>query len=323
MKEKRLWLAFGLLFAGEIALSLFVGKYPLRWSAVFEAGSMDCAVFWKLRVGRTLAAALSGIALAVAGHVFQIVFRNPLASPDVIGTASGAGVGAAAAILIRGYSPVLTSAGAFLGAAAAAALVLALSGLVREKSVLTVVLTGIAVNAVFQGLLMLLKLAADTEQKLGSVEFWLLGSFGAVTMRSALGIAPPILLGLGGTFLMRRRLFLLNLPDEEAVVLGVPVRRTRAAALLLAALLTGAVVSVTGIISFVGLLAPHIGRLTGKKENAGGVAFSGLVGGCLLLGADLLARSLTAGELPAGLLTSLLGGPALFLLLSGRRGSRE
>lgn len=282
---------------------------------------MDQRVFLTLRLPHTCMALLAGFALGVAGSVYQAVFQNPLASPDIIGVSSGASVGAAAAILLFGGGMMLTALMAFAGGMAAVLIVLALAGFARRQGVTGIVLAGIAVNAFTQALLMLMKLTADPEKQLAAIEFWTMGSFADVTLQKLTAVFPLVSIGLLGLFLLHRQVLLLGLGEDEAHMLGVPVGVMRRVVLLLATLVTGAVVSVTGLISFIGLLAPHIARLLTRSSRFSTTVLSGLAGGILLLCADVLARSIGSSEVPVSIITSLIGAPFLFRLMCRRRGT--
>lgn len=282
---------------------------------------MDQRVFLTLRLPRTCMALLAGFSLGVAGSVYQAVFQNPLASPDIIGVSSGASVGAAAAILLFGGGMMLTALMAFAGGMAAVLIVLALAGFARRQGVTGIVLAGIAVNAFTQALLMLMKLTADPEKQLAAIEFWTMGSFADVTLQKLTAVFPLVSIGLLGLFLLHRQVLLLGLGEDEAHMLGVPVGVMRRVVLLLATLVTGAVVSVTGLISFIGLLAPHIARLLTRSSRFSTTVLSGLSGGVLLLCADVLARSIGSSEVPVSIITSLIGAPFLFRLMCRRRGT--
>ncbi len=313
--------AAALLLAALCAASLAVGKYSLTLGGLLEGDGLQTQVFWMLRVPRTVLGAAGGFCLGVTGFVYQTVFRNPLASPDVIGVSSGASAGAAAGIL---FFPGAVGTGmcAFAGALAAVAAALALAALDRTGRNGTIVLAGIAVHALAQTVLMLLKLTADPERELASIEYWIMGSLSGVRI-PALGIELALCaVCLGALFLLHRQLLLLSLDEGEARMLGVAVGRLRLIVLLTATLAVSAVISLTGLIGFVGLLAPHAARLLAGDNRRGTMALSGLLGGVLLCGADILARSLTAVELPVSIFTSLLGAPFL-LYLVGKGGRRS
>lgn len=316
-RQRNILLAALVITGAAVVLSLAVGRYPIHWGQL-GTDSMSRQVFLTLRLPRTGMALTAGFALGVAGSVYQTVFQNPLASPDVIGVASGASAGAAAAILLLGGGGLATALLAFGGGLLAVLAALALSALSGRRGTASLVLSGIVVNALAQSLLMLMKLTADPERELASIEFWTMGSFAGVTDRKLLGVLPWVLAGLLGLFLLRRQVLLLSLGSDEARMLGVPVARTRALVLLLATLVTGAVISVTGLISFAGLLAPHTARLLARTSRPSTGVLAGLCGGVLLLLADTLARSVGGAEVPISVITSLLGAPFLFWLMCRR-----
>lgn len=300
------------------ALSLFIGKFPLTLQGILAGEKMQVNVFYRLRLSRTLMGVVGGVCLGVAGFVYQTVFRNPLASPDMIGVTSGASAGAAAGILFLGGSGWVT-ASAFVGAVAAVLLALGLSSMDRSERSGTIVLAGIAVHSLAQTVLMALKLTADPEKELASIEYWIMGSLNAIRMDSVLMVLPVCLVCLLGLFLLHRQIVLLSAREDEAKMLGVSVTVLRILVLLLATLCVAAVVSLTGLIAFVGLLAPHAARLLTKRNHRGTMVLSGLLGGILLCGADLLARSVAQTELPVSMFTSLLGAPFLVWLIVRRR----
>ena len=305
--------------AALAAASLFVGKYPLTLSGLLAGDEMQVRVFWTLRFSRAVMGAAGGFALGAAGFVYQTVFRNPLASPDVIGVSSGASAGAAAGILFLSGAAEVTLA-AFGGALAAVGLALALSTLDRSGRKGTIVLAGVAVHALAQTALMSLKLMADPEKELASIEYWIMGSLNGISGYSIGGNMVLCAVCVMALFLLHRQILLLAAEEGEARMLGVRVGQLRLAVLLAATLVVSCVVSLTGLISFVGLLAPHGARLLTRRNGPGTMLLGGLLGGILLTGADILARSVGPTELPVSIFTSLLGAPFLiFLIVRGRR----
>ena len=299
--------------------SLFVGKYPLAIDGLLAGDEMQWRVFVTLRCSRAIVGVVGGFALGVAGFIYQTVFRNPLASPDIIGVSSGASAGAAAGILFLSGAAAVTLC-AFGGALLAVALALALSSLDRSGKNSTIVLSGIAVHSLAQTVLMCLKLTADPERELASIEYWIMGSLNGISIYS-IGVNLILcIVCIAGLFLLHRQVILLSTEEAEARMLGVNVSKLRLIILLLATLVVSSVVSLTGLISFVGLLAPHGARMITKDNRIGTMLLSGLLGGILLCGADMLARSAAATELPVSIFTSLLGVPFLvFLIVRGRR----
>ena len=294
-KTKMLCAAGAARLAAQAAFSIFKGKYPRTFEGMLRGDAMQLRVFWTLRAGRTAVGILGGFALGVAGYVYQTVFRNPLASPDVIGVSSGASAGAAAGILFLSGAAAVTFS-AFTGALAAVCLALALSALDRAGRNSTIVLAGIAVHSLAQTVLMCLKLTADPERELASIEYWIMGSLNGISGYSIGGNLLLCLFCLAALFLLHRQI------------------------LLAATLAVACVVSLSGLISFVGLLAPHGARLLLKCDSAGTMLLGGILGGILLTGADILARSAAATELPVSIFTSLLGAPFLiYLIIRGRQ----
>lgn len=312
--------AAGLVLGALLVVSLMMGKYPLSLSALLAGDRMQVRVFWTLRFSRTLMGAAGGFCLGVAGFVYQTVFRNPLASPDVIGVSSGASAGAAAGILLGSGAAAVTL-WAFGGALAAVAVAMGLSMLDRNGKNSTIVLAGIAVHALAQTVLMALKLTADPERQLASIEYWIMGGLNGISLDALRGNLPVCAAAVAAMFLLHRQVILLSVEEGEARLLGVRVGRLRLAVLLVATLAVAAVVSLTGLISFVGLLAPHCARLLTGDSRRGTMLLSGLTGGILLCGADILARSVAGSELPVSIFTSLLGAPFLiYLVTRGRDG---
>ena len=299
-------------------LSLVIGKYPLAIEKLLTGDEMQWRVFLTLRLSRTVVGVAGGFALGVAGFVYQTVFRNPLASPDIIGVSSGASAGAAAGILFLSGTAMVTGA-AFVGALLAVVFALALSSLDRSGKNSTIVLAGIAVHSLAQTILMILKLTADPERELASIEYWIMGSLNGISVYSIGGNLILCFLCMAILFLLHRQVILLSAEEGEARMLGVNVNRLRLLVLLIATLVVSSVVSLTGLISFIGLLAPHGARLLTKHNRISTMFLSGLLGGILLCGADILARSVAATELPVSIFTSILGAPFLiFLIIRGR-----
>lgn len=298
---------------------LFVGKYPLSMQQLLAGDAMQWRVFLTLRCSRTLVGVIGGFALGVSGFVYQTVFGNPLASPDIIGVSSGASAGAAAGILFLSGAAAVT-ASAFAGALLAVVLALALSTLNRSGKSSTIVLAGIAVHSLAQTVLMCLKLTADPERELASIEYWMMGSLNGVSVHSIGGNLILCVLCMGVLFLLHRQIILLSAEEGEARMLGVQVAQLRLLVLMVATLSVSSVVSLTGLISFVGLLAPHGARLLTGQNRMGTMLLGGLLGGILLCGADILARSVASTELPVSIFTSVLGAPFLiFLIVQGRQ----
>ncbi|OQB25987.1 MAG: putative ABC transporter permease protein [Firmicutes bacterium ADurb.Bin182] len=307
-------------------LSVCVGKYPITVDEILNiitgagrVSDMTRNVFFTLRLPRTVMAMLSGFGLGLAGSVFQMLFKNPLASPDIIGVASGANLGAASAIMLVGGSMAAVAGGAFAGGILAVMLVMLLVRATGTNNTSTYVLSGIIISACAQAAIMILKFFADAENELAAMDFWAMGSFGSVTDAKLTAVMPICLFGIAGIITFRRQIFLLSLDEDEARMLGVRVKLMRAVLLSFSTLAVASVVSVTGLISFIGLIAPHIAKLAAKRNSFSVCVLSGLTGSLVLLFADCLARTLASAELPISILTTFIGVPFLVLFMSRRK----
>lgn len=298
--------------------SFFVGRYPLTLSGIISGDPRQWQVFVTLRASRGIVGCIGGFVLGVAGFVFQTVFRNPLASPDIIGVSSGASAGAAFGILFLSGSMAVT-ASAFAGALGSVVLALMLASLTAGQDGRGIVLAGIAVHSLAQTALIFLKLLADPEKQLASIEYWIMGSLNGISLYSIGGNIALCLICLVGMFLLYRQILLLSLDDQEGRLLGVNVTQIRLIVLLIATLAASSVISMTGLISFISLLAPHGARLLFKNNRLSTMLFSGLLGGCLLTLGDIFARSIASTELPVSIFTSLLGAPFLIYLCIRRK----
>lgn len=282
----------------------------------------QAAILWAIRLPRVALAMLVGAGLATAGAAMQGVFRNPLAEPGLIGVSSGAALAATASIVL-GWSAIgaVTLPGAaFFGGLLATLVVYAFARVGGRTEVVTLLLTGIAVNAIAGAGTGYLIFLAD-EAELRNVVFWSLGSLGGATWRAVVSCLPFIVFGVLLVIRWAQPLNLLVLGEREARHLGVNTERVRLALIILAALVTGAAVATAGIVGFVGLVVPHLIRLVAGPDHRMLLPASALGGATLLLLADLAARTLVVpAELPLGVVTALVGGPFfLWLLLRTRR----
>lgn len=303
-------------------LSLAVGAVPLTlqdtWHAAWSSTSPHSHLVLQLRLPRTLLAWPVGAALAVSGALVQGVTRNPLAAPDVIGVTSGAGLAAAFVVLVLGDLPLWTlPLSAFVGGLAAALLVYRLAWR-GGVSPMHLVLVGVAVTQLFAaGIDYLASAQAD---RVALAVIWLRGSLWGRNW-DHLMLALPLVPLLPVALLLAQRLNLLALGDAAAQALGMSVNNTRKQALLLAVLLASGAVAVAGTVAFIGLLAPHLARLLVGADHRRLLPLSALLGGLLLLVADTLGRGLLSPlEVPAGIMTALLGAPYFLYLLSRYRG---
>lgn len=335
LRLRIVWTPLVIFLLIAAATGIVAGQYPMTlsdimWTLLRGVGLSDHgventstldAVIWNLRIPRTVVGAIVGASLAAAGAAYQGMFRNPLVSPDILGVSAGAGLGAAAGIFL-GFSMVLVQGMAFVGGLAAVATVYFISLAVRRHdSVLVLVLAGVAISTLLGAGISLLKILADPYTQLPSITFWLLGGLNTVTRADIPYIVPCLMIGLIPMIMMRWRVNLLSLSDEEAQSLGVHTTRTRVALILAATLMTSGAVAFTGIIGWVGLVVPHVARILVGSDFSRLLPASMLLGAIFLIFTDTLARTLVNIELPLGVLTALVGAPFFLMLLV--RGSRQ
>lgn len=279
------------------------------------------AALWEVRFPRVVMAIFVGAALAVAGAIMQGVFGNPLADPGVIGVSSGAAVGASLMIVtgLAAGSTFAIPAGAFVAGVGTALLIYSISRTRGRTHVVTLILTGIAVNAFAGAALALMTFAGTTNQR-EQIVFWQMGSLAGTLWSSVATVLPLLLIGLVFAVLLAGRLDLLSLGDDAARHLGINIERLRIVSILVVALLTAAAVAFAGIIGFVGLVIPHLIRMTVGPGHRVLIPASALGGAVLLVLADTFARTAVPyAELPLGMLTALIGGPFFFFLLKSSR----
>lgn len=321
----------GVLLVGLMLAAIGIGKYPLSTGDIVgafgrlvtgsEGSEQADTVLFSIRLPRVLAAVLVGAALAAAGAAYQGLFRNPLVSPDILGVSAGAGLGAVLGIFLS-----LPVAGiqllAFVGGLATVGLVYFIGSLVQNREpVLVLVLAGVVVGSLAGAAISLLKILADPYDQLPAIVFWLLGSLSSVRGAEVWSAAPLALLGLIPLVLLRWRINVLSLGDEEAKALGVEAGHLRLIVIAAATLMTASVVAVAGVIGWIGLVIPHLARmLVGPNFNRL-LPAALLMGGGYMLLIDTLARTVAAIEIPLGVLTAIIGAPFfLWLLARGEEG---
>ena len=238
-----------LLLIVVLVWSVITGQYPLTLKSLLSGDTMSIMVFKRLRLPRALMGVIGGFGLSISGYIYQLIFKNPLASPDIVGVSSGASAGAALAIVAVSASVPVISISAFIGAVTALIITLLTAYLVPGRNSYTIVLAGIAIHSVAQTILMFLKLAADPEKQLASIEYWIMGSLNGISRDS---LAIPFLTTLTGFIIMAllyRQILILSTSEEEAVSLGVHVTSLRFIILMLATLVVSSIICVTGLIS--------------------------------------------------------------------------
>jgi iron complex transport system permease protein len=319
--------------AGLVVAAFAIGRFPVAagdilgvlWSGVTGADhGLDPAietVVLKIRGPRVAAAVLIGAALAAAGAAYQNMFRNPLVSPDILGVSAGAAVGAVLGIFLS-LNAILIQSLAFAFGLGAVGLVYVTANAVRgHDPLLVLVLAGVVVGSLLGACVALLKYLADPYNQLPAITFWLLGSLASATPGDVWTTLPLMLLGLLPMWLLRWRVNLLSLDDEEARSLGVETGRVRLAVIAAATLMTSAAVAVSGVIGWIGLVIPHFARMLVGPEFSRLLPASILLGAGFLLGVDTLARTVARIEIPLGVLTAFVGTPLfLWQLAAARRG---
>ncbi len=314
-------------------LSLATGAFRISLSDLFgiigDGPSRDTSevvahnVFWQVRLPRIVLAIIVGASLAVAGVIMQGIFRNPLAEPATVGVSAGAAVGAVIAIIVGlNQLPLGVQLAAFLGGTLSTALVYVLSRSDGKTEVVTLILTGIAINA-FAGAVIGFAVFVADDDEIRSVTFWSLGTLGLATWKAVGLVIPLALLGMAMSAKFARVLDTLALGDRPATHLGVRVEPVRLQAIAVVGLLASSAVAATGMIAFVGLLVPHIMRIVLGPRHQHLLWTAALLGASVTLLADLAARSLLSpAELPLGVVTALIGAPFFLLLLRSTRRSQ-
>jgi len=323
-----MWGMAGLLLAVTI-LSFGIGYYPLSPGQVLSAflsrlgyqGEIlpqAVTVFWSIRLPRILSAVFIGASLAAAGATYQGMFRNPLVSPDILGVSSGAGLGAAFAILC-GASNWGTQLAAFAGGVSAVAASYVISRKSTHSHTLSLVLTGSMIMSLCNAGITMIKYVADPNDVLQQITFWLMGSLTKTDM-NAFGFSfLPMLAGLSVLLIFRWRINLLTLEEEEAKSLGINVRRYRLMFIGASTLLSAAAVCLGGLIGWVGLMIPHMARALVGADYGRLIPASAMLGAGYLVLMDDIARSLLSMELPIGVVTSILGAPFFIYLIVKRK----
>lgn len=288
--------------------------FPLMrdWSTTIDSVIMD------VRLPRVTAGLLVGAGLSISGASFQGVFRNPLVSPHILGVAAGAGFGAALAILVFNHIIVIQLM-AFVFGLLAVGLTYLISRYQKMTPILMLVLSGIVVGALFSALTSFIKYIADPMNKMPAIVFWLLGSLNHVSNEDLVIVAPVFVGCMALLLSVRWRINLLAMGDEDARALGVNTERLKALIIICATTLTAASVCISGIIGWIGIVIPHIGRMLVGPDHKHLLPTTMLIGGGYLAAVDMLARSLLVTEIPIGILTAIIGAPIFVYLLRKSR----
>lgn len=302
-------------------IALCLGQYTIALQDVIKVltfQKVDLAnaktVIFNIRIPRILVSLTVGSGLAVAGASFQALFSNPLATPDTLGCANGASFGAALGILL-GLNALGIQAFALVFGILAVVLVFIFTRYRHANQIMMIILGGMVVSSLFSALVSFIKYVADPNDVLPVITFWLMGSFSNSTMRSLYTGVPMILLVMIVLYLMRYRMNALSLKEEEAASLGINVQQNRMIVIVASSLITASVVSMCGVVGWVGLLIPHISRMLFGNNH------TKVIPGCIVFGAlfmlviDTIARCMYQAEVPVSILTAIIGAPVFLLLL--------
>lgn len=315
-----------------IFVSLFIGKFNaspgdiinLIASKIFPfiefegPRNLETAIL-QVRLPRILMAMLVGMSLAIGGASFQGLFRNPLVSSQILGVSSGASFGAAIAILFS-LPSIGIQFSAFIFGLAAVGMALLITRFYRSSPTLTLVLAGVVIGSLFSSLVSLITYTADPNIKLPAIVFWLMGSLAASATSDLAFALPPMLVGITVLMLIRWRINVLSMGDEEAKALGINTDKLRIIIVVCATMITSAAVSVSGVIGWVGLVIPHFGRMIIGPDHKVLLPTCLALGGSYLLLMDNIARTVTSAEIPLGIITGIVGAPIFAYLLT--RGAR-
>lgn len=318
------------LFAG-VGGSFLLGRYPVPFrefagivaqklfhciDAPYWTPAMEAAV-WNIRMPRVLLSVLVGAALSAAGAAYQGVFQNPIASPDILGSSAGSGFGAALAIYL-GFGSLGVVLSAFVMSMVTVVLVFSISRHVKGTQLMGLILSGIIISSLFQSGTSFIKLVADPNNKLPLITYWLMGSLAGADWSDIRFVLPPVAAGMLPLFLLRWKINVLTMGDDEAQAMGVNPGRLRLAVIASATLLTAAAVSVSGMIGWIGLVIPHMMRRMVGSDYRNLMPACVLCGGLFLLLVDGISRNAAAVGIPLSILTSFAGAPLFLWLITGK-----
>ncbi len=328
MKKINQWLAMSILVVLPIFLfflSFLIGRYSISPIDViltllssinsnFSVSPMISSIVFNIRLPRIIAAMLVGASLAIAGAAFQGIFKNPLVSPDILGVSAGSGFGACIAILFTAGNWMIQLL-AFIFGLISVSITYIISKSYKAGGILVLVLCGVAISAFFNALISGAKFIADPNDKLPQIVYWLMGSLSDVNMDKLFVVIIPITIGITILLILRWRLNVLAMGDEEAQSLGINPRNLRLLIIVAGTLVTAASVSISGIIGWVGLLIPHITRMIVGPNHKVLLPASISIGASFLLLIDTVSRTVISIEVPIGILTAIIGVPIFLYLL--------
>lgn len=325
IKSSILGISISTLLIITMLVAMGIGRYSISIGDIINvllpdslsSGNIDPnvkKVIYNIRLPRVLIAALAGSGLAISGAAFQSLFSNPLATPDTLGVATGASFGAALGIIL-GFDSIGVQSCAFIAGIACIGLVYAISKVKGERPMIMIILAGMVISSLFQAMVSLLKYVADPQDTLPQITFWLMGSLSGVGFEELILGSPFIIIGIVIIFLLRWKMNMLSLHEDESKSLGVNVKVVRLFTIMSAALITASVVSICGNVGWVGLLIPHISRMIFGNNNKSVIPASIGLGAIFMIIIDTIARSATVAEIPISILTAVVGAPFFIILL--------
>jgi len=315
------------ILAATTYISLHVGTIEMPWLAVisgFDAKALDVSsetaktfktIVSQIRLPRVLAAVFCGAALAVSGAAYQSMFMNPLVSPALLGVLAGAAFGASFGMLIS-KSLITAQISAFIFGSIAVAAATLLAKFFPGNRLIMLIMGGVISSSLFTSLLSVIKFVADTQNELPAIVYWLMGGFSAVSLSAATMVLPFIAAGILILMAMSGYLNILSMGDEEAASLGIDVSRIRLMLIVTTTLISSLTVALGGMVGWVGLMIPHIARMLCGPDNRQLIPLTALIGAIYLLIIDNICRTAFTGEIPIGIMTSLMGVPFFILVLS-------
>ena len=317
-------LVLAIAFVVVAVVSLGIGRYPISPIRVMQTllgggNAQEKAVVLKIRLPRIIAATLIGAGLALAGQTMQMIFRNPLVSPDVLGTSTAAGFGASISLLL-GLSTLAVTVNAFIFGVASVVLVWSIGSRVKGEQTMGLILIGMVVSSLFSAGTSFVKLIADPNNILPAITYFLMGSLAGCSFQDLQIIAVPMVISFATLLLVSWKLNILSLSEDEAKSLGVNTRLLRSVAIGASTLMTASAVAVSGQIGWVGLIVPHMARRTTGSNATYSLPASMLFGATFLIIVDNVSRTATTAEIPIGILTAFIGAPFfLYLILKENR----
>ncbi|SHE92112.1 iron complex transport system permease protein [Tissierella praeacuta DSM 18095] len=301
-------------------ISIVIGRFEVSTSNIISLIKRENLpqhvekVILSIRLPRFILSLIVGAGLSISGAAFQSMFQNRLASPDILGVSNGAAFGAAFAILFFSGSTKALIVTAFIFGIVAVVLTYTISQIQKSRQTITLILSGIIVGSFFSALLSFLKLVADTDQALPAITYWLMGSFIGASFYKIIVAGIPILFGTVILIMMRFRLNILSLGDDEAFYLGINPRNNRFIIIFACTLISASCVMVSGIIGWVGMIVPNLMRQFFGADNKNLIPSSAIFGGIFMVVMDLLARSISEADIPIGILTAIVGAPIFVLV---------